>query len=289
MIILGGIWVNEKEAITSVVAIGVNTQRYLEKIQALMSLEEADVRDCDVIFERGLKISQFNFISANVNLNTSVIKESINDNPVCFLIVDAGDRVSLNYAGRFSEYIQTLDCGLSIALLFGNYNDTLLSKEFATELYSKFDVIIDLDNLASDDTGKTIAAYNIIRGINSTLVKPLLCGFDLADLHLHLKSSGRLQVAWAIESNELDNLYDKKVCMATQSALEEIKKHITIEDARRVFIFIEGNEDYLNIKSLENSVMMIDSTFPKSIIEWVASTSKTIGNEVRVLIGATNI
>lgn len=280
---------NVKEAITSVVALGTNTQRYLEKIQDLMNLEEPDVRDCNLIFEQGLKISQFNFISENTSLNTSIIREVINDIPVCFLIIDAGDRISLNYAKQFSDYIKTLDCGLSIALLFGIQNNTIRSKKFTTELYTSFDVIIDLDTLSSDDTGKVIVAYNIIRGINSTLVKPLLCGFDLADLHLHLKSSGLLHVAWAIKHVELDNSHDGKICMATQSALEEIKKHIAVEDARRVFISIEGNEDYLDIKPLADSVMMIESTFPKSIIEWVASTSKTIGNEIRVLIGASNI
>ena len=280
---------NDKEAVTSVVAIGANAQMCLEKIQAFMTIEEPDVVDCDEIFKRGLKISQFNFISTNADLKKSIIKEIIKDIPVCFLIVDAGDRSSLKYARLFGDYIRTLPCGLSVALLFGSHNNILLSKEFTTELYSNIDVIIELDTLASDETSKVIAAYNIIRGINSTLTKPLLCGFDLASLHSHLKSSGLLQVAYAIESNEPDNSYDKKVFMATQLALERIKKRITVEDTRRVFISIEGSEHGLNVMSLNDSIMMINNTFPESIMEWVASISKTIGNEVRVLIGATNI
>lgn len=44
---------NEKEAITSVVAIGANTHRYLEKIKELMTLEETDVRDWNEMFEYG--------------------------------------------------------------------------------------------------------------------------------------------------------------------------------------------------------------------------------------------
>lgn len=277
---------NEKEAITSVVAIGANTQMYLENIHALMKLEEKDVLGCNGIFEHGLKISQFNFISENMDINTSVIKEIINDIPVCFLIIDAGDRESLNYARQFGDYIRTLDCGLSIVLVLDIYNNILQSKDITKELYSHVDVIIELDTLATDDSGKVNAAYNIIRGINSTLVKPLLCGFDLADLHLHLKYSGLLQVAWAIENSELDSSYSETLQIATQSALEKLKKRVVIEEVRRVFIFIEGSDTSLGIMDLQDSIMMINNTFPKAVMEWVGATSKTIGNEVRVLLGA---
>ena len=277
---------NEKEAITSVVAIGANTHRYLEKIKELMTLEETDVSDWNEMFEYGLKISQFNFISTNVDLNSSVIKEIINDIPVCFLIIDAGDSKSLNYTRQLGDYIRTLDCGLSIALVLGIYNNTLPPKDITKELYSHVDAIIELDTLASDDIGKVNAAYNIIRGINSTLVKPLLCGFDLADLHLHLKSSGLLQVAWAIENSELDSSYSETLQIATQSALEVLKKRVIVEEVRSVFLFIEGRDTSLNIIDIEKSIMMGNNTFPESVMEWVGSTSKTIGNEVRVLLGA---
>ena len=277
---------NEKEAITSVVAIGENTHRYLEKIKERMTLEETDVRDWNEMFEYGLKISQFNFISANVDLNSSVIKEIINDIPVCFIIIDAGYSKSLNYTRQLGDYIRTLDCGLSIALVLGIYNNTLPPKDITKELYSHVDVIIELDTLATDDSGKVNAAYNIIRGINSTLVKPLLCGFDLADLHLHLKSSGLLQVAWAIENSELDSSYSETLQIATQSALEVLKKRVIIEEVRSVFIFIEGRDTSLNIIDIEKSIMIVNNTFPESVMEWVGSTSKTIGNEVRVLLGA---
>jgi len=279
--------VNEKEAITSVVAIGANTHRYLEKIKELMTLEETDVLDWNEMFEYGLKISQFNFISTNADLNSSVIKEIINDIHVCFLIMDAGDSKSLNYTRQLGDYIRTLDCGLSIALVLGIYNNTLPSKDITKELYSHVDAIIELDTLASNDIGKVNAAYNIIRGINSTLVKPLLCGFDLADLHLHLKSSGLLQVAWNIKSFELDNSYSEPLLIATQSALEKLKKRVVIEEVRRVFIFIEGSDTALDIMDLQDSIMMINNTFPKAVMEWVGAISKTIGNEVRVLLGAT--
>lgn len=278
---------NEKEAITSVVAIGANTHRYLEKIKELMTLEETDVLDWNEMFEYGLKISQFNFISTNADLNSSVIKEIINDIHVCFLIMDAGDSKSLNYTRQLGDYIRTLDCGLSIALVLGIYNNTLPSKDITKELYSHVDAIIELDTLASNDIGKVNAAYNIIRGINSTLVKPLLCGFDLADLHLHLKSSGLLQVAWNIKSFELDNSYSEPLLIATQSALEKLKKRVVIEEVRRVFIFIEGSDTALDIMDLQDSIMMINNTFPKAVMEWVGAISKTIGNEVRVLLGAT--
>ncbi len=276
----------KKEAITSVVAIGAIAHRYLEKIKELMTLEETDVRDWNEMFEYGLKISQFNFISANVDLNSSVIKEIINDIPVCFIIIDAGYSKSLNYTRQLGDYIRTLDCGLSIALVLGIYNNTLPSKDIIKELYSHVDVIIELDTLATDDSGKVIAAYNIIRGINSTLVKPLLCGFDLADLHLHLKYSGLLQVAWAIENSELDSSYSETLQIATQSALEVLKKRVIIEEVKSVFIFIEGRDTSLNIIDIEKSIMLVNNTFPESVMEWVGTTSKTIGNEVRVLLGA---
>ena len=43
---------NEKEAITSVIAIGENTHRYLEKIKELMYLEKTDVHDWKEMFEK---------------------------------------------------------------------------------------------------------------------------------------------------------------------------------------------------------------------------------------------
>ena len=277
---------NEKAAITSVVAIGANTRKCLEKIKELMYLEKTDVHDWKEIFENGLRISQFNFMSANIDLNSSVIKEIINDIPVYFLIIDAGDSKSLNYTRQIGDYIRTLDCGLSIALVLDIYNNALPSKDILKELYSHVDVIIELDTLASDDTDKVIAAYNIIRGINSTLVKPPLCGFDLADLHLHLKSSGLLQVAWDIKNYESDHSYSETVRIATQSALEKLKKRVVVEEVRRVFVFIEGSDIALGIMELQDSIKMINNTFPGASMEWVGSTSKTIGNEVRVLLGA---
>ena len=280
---------DDKEKLTTVVAIGENTRGYLEKIHALIKLEEPDVIENDGVFDHGLEICQFCFISTCSDLNTSIIKDLINDTPVCFVIIDASDKKTLAYARQLGDYISTLNCGLSIALLFGVHSTTLQYKDYTTELYSNLDVIIELDTLASDEAGKVVAAYNIIRGINSTLVKPLLNGFDLADLHLHLKSSGLLQVAWAIENAELDNSNDNTVCIATESALEIIKKRIVIEEVRSVFIFIEGCDSLLNLKHVENSVMMLNNTFPESSIEWVVSRSRTIGNAVRVLIGAANI
>lgn len=277
---------NENVSLTTILGIGERTYKVLDYIRVCMREEEPDLQNN--YFAVRLNLCHYCYISTSYDLTSDTIKNSIKDIPICFLIVDAYDSKSINYVYQFNDYIHTLECGLSIVMLLGNSNSSLKDKSLIEELCSHVDSVIELGNLTEEDIPEYIMVYNIIRGINSMLVKPSYFGFDVADLYFHLKSSGILKVAWSIENAKMNQTKEDTVSLVTQSAFIKINKQLALVAIKKLFIFIEGSESVLDLINVQDAIHKVINELPESTETlYVAVDSKTIGDDVRVLIGAS--
>lgn len=263
----------EKSWLTTVIGIGEKGNILLSEVQSRMIAEETDAKK-----EDGMALCHYWSLPIGTSIDTASLEQNCRDIAVAFLLIDVSDAKSIKSAQEIGKFVSTQKYAVSIALLVGADSP---SNAF-DGTFSFIDAAVDL--IGAVDTGDFAPAhmaYSVIRGINSLIVKPGMVGLDVADMNEQFQKAGMLHIGLEIarEHGTVGTLQ-----AATESALSQM----SVVDAKRVLLCIDGNEDTLDMHMITVAAEITQLAMPEADIVFGATVSKSATHAVQVLILASD-